>query len=138
MQGLDLLGALDVSAHFLGKAGEVVQQFPHARLQLVPLGQQLLFLAHLDTGKQETPRQACAGPETLWLGYPGSRNSKQIHPGSLDMHSCQVSCLRCPHRWAPILTPPPWQLFAPLGGLAKGPVKSPPTRTLTFPKLLFF
>lgn len=51
MQGLDLLRALDVSADFLGEAGEVVQQLPHARFQLVPLGQQLLFLAHLHTGK---------------------------------------------------------------------------------------
>lgn len=37
MQGLDLLGALDVSADLLRKAGEVVQQFSHARFQLIPL-----------------------------------------------------------------------------------------------------
>lgn len=54
MQGLDLLGALDISADFLGKAGEVVQQLPHARFQLIPLGQQLLFLTHLDNrGKRQ-------------------------------------------------------------------------------------
>lgn len=50
---LDLLGAqLDVPAHFLGQAGEVLPQLAHTGLQLVPLTQQLLLLTNLHTDAQ--------------------------------------------------------------------------------------
>lgn len=114
MQGLDLLGALDVAADFLGEAGEVVQQLPHARFQLVPLGQQLLLLAHLDTGKQETPGQACAGGrpscwalqdlETQNICLPGAwtwtpaRSPELPTRTGTDPDTSTVAVL-CPSRW---------------------------------------
>lgn len=64
--GRRLLGVLHLPPHLLRQVGEVLPQLRHAHLQLVPLTQQLLLLAHLEEGRQEdTEREEIRSKKTI-------------------------------------------------------------------------